>query len=99
MNGRKTDRSKSSKLGRACSENTKTYAQLSELDKKTYELIKVVLGCVFRYPLATEKHVQNALNAGASKQEISEALILAGAECGTPQPCWQKELFNKYLEK
>lgn len=67
------------------------------LDKKTKELLMVALACVFRCPHCTEDHVKGALDAGASKEEITEALLIAAVEGAGTQLAWKKELFMKYL--
>jgi len=67
------------------------------LDKKTKELLMTALACVFRCPHCTEEHIQGALDAGASKEEITEALLIAAVEGAGTQLAWNKEVFKKYL--
>ncbi len=43
------------------------------LDKKTKELLMVALAGVFRCPHCMEEHLEKALEAGASKEEVTEA--------------------------
>ena len=77
-------------FSRACKEK-------GVLDRKTKELLMAALACVFRCPDCTEAHIKGALEAGASKEEITEALLIASLEAAGTQLAWQKELFIKYL--
>jgi len=67
------------------------------LDKKTKELLMASLACVFRCPHCTEEHVKGALDSGASKEEITEALLIAAVEGAGTQLAWHKETLMKYL--
>jgi AhpD family alkylhydroperoxidase len=67
------------------------------LDKKTKELLMVALACVFRCPHCTEEHIKGALEAGATKEEVTEALLIAAVEGAGTQLAWNKETFIKYL--
>ena len=65
------------------------------LDKKTKELLMLALACVFRCPHCTEDHIKGALDAGASREEIAEALLIAAVEGAGTQLAWKKETFRK----
>lgn len=67
------------------------------LDTKTKELLMAALACVFRCPHCTEQHIKAALDAGASKEEVTEALLIAAVEGAGTQLAWNRELFMKYL--
>jgi AhpD family alkylhydroperoxidase len=67
------------------------------LDKKTKELLMVALASVFRSPFCTVEHIQDALKAGATKEEITEALLIAAVEGAVTQLAWRKDIFVKYL--
>jgi AhpD family alkylhydroperoxidase len=67
------------------------------LDKKTKELLMAVLACVFRSPVCTEEHIKGALEAGATKEEITEALLIAAVEGAGTQLAWNKETLMNYL--
>ncbi len=67
------------------------------LDRKTKELLMTALACVFRCPHCTEEHIQGALDAGATKEEITEALLIAAVEGAGTQLAWTKETYVKYL--
>lgn len=67
------------------------------LDKKTKELLMAALACVFRCPHCTEEHIKGALEAGASKEEITEVLLIAAVEGAGTQLAWRKDIFTKYL--
>ncbi len=67
------------------------------LDKKTKELLMASLACVFRCPHCTEEHVKGALAAGATKEEVTEALLIAAVEGAGTQLAWNKDVLMKYL--
>lgn len=67
------------------------------LDEKTKQLLMAALACVFRCPHCVEEHIRDALKAGASKKEVTEALLLAAVEGAGTQLAWNEETFMKYL--
>lgn len=69
----------------------------SVLDRKTRELLQLALACVFRCPHCTESHIRRALEVGASRQEVAEALLIAAVEGAGTQLYWKKELFESLL--
>jgi AhpD family alkylhydroperoxidase len=71
--------------------------QKSALDTKTKELIRLAVASVFRCQHCTEHHIKDAIVAGATKQEISEAILLSSLQAAGTQLNWNKELFEKYL--
>ncbi len=75
---------------KACNEN-------GVLDKKTKELLMLTLASVFRCPHCTEAHIKAAIEAGVSKEEITEALLIAAVEGAGTQLSWAKEIYLKYL--
>jgi AhpD family alkylhydroperoxidase len=75
---------------KACLEN-------GVLDRKTKELLMTAMASAFRCSPCTEEHIKGALEAGASKEEITEALLIAAVEGAETQLTWQKDLYKKYL--
>jgi len=67
------------------------------LDPTTKELLMLALACVFRCPHCTETHIRAALDAGATKEQITEALLIAAVEGAGTQLAWNKEIYLKYL--
>ena len=67
------------------------------LDKKTKELLMASLACVFRCPHCVEEQIVGALDAGASKEEVNEALVIAAVQGAGTQLAWNKETFMKHL--
>ena len=67
------------------------------LDKKTRELLMLALASVFRCPHCTEAHIKTALEMGVSKEEITEALLIAAVEGAGTQLAWAKDVYQKYL--
>ncbi|MFA5335428.1 MAG: carboxymuconolactone decarboxylase family protein [Candidatus Omnitrophota bacterium] len=88
---------KKSPLGAAYQHFSNTAKQKTVLDTKTKELIRLSVASVFRCKHCTEHHIKDALAAGATKEEISEALLLASLQSAGTQLNWNKELFEKYL--
>jgi AhpD family alkylhydroperoxidase len=86
-----------SPLGAAYQHFSSVAKQKTVLDDKTKELIRVAIASVFRCNHCTEHHIKDALTAGATKEEISEALLLASLQSAGTQLNWCKELFEKYL--
>ncbi len=78
-------------FSRACYEHT-------VLDPKTKELLMLALACAFRCPHCTETHIVKALEAGASKREVTEALLIAAMEAAGTQLAWIREVYEKRLE-
>jgi len=89
---------KSPELGRPLQEFYEACKDKGVLDKKTKELLMLALASVFRCPHCTEEHIKGALEASASKEEITEALLIAAVEGAGTQLAWQKDIFMKYLE-
>ena len=86
-----------SKIGAAL-ENLKTVSdEPSALDTKTKELIKFVVASVLRCDHCTHSHLKKALAAGATKHEITEALLIAAMQTAATQTSWNKDMFEKYL--
>lgn len=75
----------------ACNEN-------GVLDKKTKELLMLTLASVFRCPHCTEAHIKAALEAGLTREEITEALLIAAVESAGTQLSWAKDIYLKYLD-
>ncbi|MGD0597033.1 MAG: carboxymuconolactone decarboxylase family protein [Sedimentisphaerales bacterium] len=69
------------------------------LDTKTRELLMLSLASAFRCPHCTEAHIQAALEAGVSREEITEALLIAAVEAAGTQLNWAREIYLKYLGK
>ncbi|OGS21260.1 MAG: hypothetical protein A3J83_06715 [Elusimicrobia bacterium RIFOXYA2_FULL_40_6] len=67
------------------------------LDKKTKELIRLAVASVFRCTHCTEIHIEEALEAGATKAEISEALLLSSLQAAGTQLNWHREFFEEKL--
>ena len=89
--------SKLSPLGKAYQHFSNAAKQETVLDKKTKELIRLAIASVFRCQHCTEHHIKDAIEAGATKQEIAEAILLASLQSAGTQLNWDKELFEKYL--
>lgn len=67
------------------------------LDRKTKELIASATASVGRCPHCTEGHLEGAKQAGASEEEIAEALAVAWAQGSGTQVFWMKEVFDDLL--
>ena len=87
----------SPELGKPLQDFYEACKEKGVLDKKTKELLMLALACVFRCPHCTEEHIRGALDAGASKEEITEALLIAAVEGASTQLAWKKDIYMKYL--
>ena len=67
------------------------------LDKKVKELLMLALACTHRCPHCTQEHIERAIKAGCSKQEVTEALLIAAVEGAGTQLYWAKGTFDKHL--
>jgi len=52
---------------------------------------------VFRCKHCTEHHIKDAIEAGATKQEVAEAILLSSLQAAGTQLNWHKEFFEEYL--
>jgi AhpD family alkylhydroperoxidase len=87
----------SPEIGGALSDFYQACNEAGVLDKKTKELLMLALASVFRCPHCTESHIKAALEVGASKEEITEALLIAAVEGAGTQLAWTSETYLKYL--
>ena len=88
---------KDTELGKAFNHFYIACNQKSVLENKTRELLMAALACVLRCPHCTEEHIKKALEAGCSKREVREALLIAAVEDAGTQLAWRKEVYEKYL--
>jgi len=88
---------KQSPLGAAYAHFSNVAGQKTVLDPKTKELIRLAIASVFRCKHCTEHHIQDALDAGATKQEVSEAILLSALQAAGTQLNWHKEFFEEKL--
>jgi AhpD family alkylhydroperoxidase len=84
-------------VGRPFKEFYDACCQEGVLDKKTKELLLLTAASVLRCSNSIEEHIKGALKAGASREEITECLLLAAAQAAAGQLAWNKELYEKYL--
>lgn len=68
------------------------------LDKRTKELLMLAISSIYRCSDCIEEHLKNALDAGATKEEITETLLIVAVEAGSSQLAWAKELYCKYID-
>lgn len=86
-------------LGDAHEQIAKAVDQAGPLDRKCCELIKIGLSVGAGLETATRSHARRALEHGASRTEIEQAILLAMNTCGFPrtvaawkwaQPCFDE---------
>lgn len=87
----------SPKLGSAYQHFRNVANQDGVLDPKTRELLMVALSSVLRCPHCVEDHIVRAQEVGASKEEVTEALLIAAFEGAGTQLAWKKEVFSRLL--
>jgi AhpD family alkylhydroperoxidase len=88
-----------SPLGAAYAHFSNVAGQKTVLDSKTKELIRLAVASVFRCQHCTEHHIKDALEAGATKQEISEAILLSALQAAGTQLNWHKSFFDEELSE
>lgn len=71
-------------LNRAMANAYKIAWRDGALDKKTKEIIAVVVASVLRCKHCTENHLEKAIKAGATKKQIAEAIGVAWMMGGAP---------------
>lgn len=84
-------------IGRKFREFQTTLMERSVLDKKTKELLMLALASVFRCRYCTEAHIKGTLDAGATREEVAEALLTAALEAAGTQLYWAKDTYEKYF--
>jgi len=67
------------------------------LDRKTRELLMTALAGASACSARIEEQIRLALDAGASKEEITEALLIATVEGAGAHLIWKTDLYKKYL--
>lgn len=87
----------SPEVGQAYADFNEACKQKTVLEPKTRELLMLALACAFRCPHCTETHIMRALEAGASKREVTEALLIAADEAAGTQLAWLREVYEKRL--
>ena len=88
---------KDSKIAKALEDLKAAGNEKSALDTKTKELLKFVVASLSRCDHCTQSHLKKALAAGASKAEITEALLIGGLQSACTQMSWDISVFEKYL--
>jgi AhpD family alkylhydroperoxidase len=88
---------KHTSVGAAYQHFSMTVKQRSVLDDKTKELLRLALASAFRCRHCTQDHIKKAIAAGATKQEISEALLITALQAAGTQLNWDLEDFENYL--
>lgn len=67
------------------------------LDRKTKELIAVVASSLGRCPHCTDGHLAGAREAGATEEEIAEALAVGWTQGGGTELFWMKDVYDEVL--
>ena len=77
----------------------KVVDQAGPLDRKCCELIKIGLSVGAGLETATQSHARRALEHGASRAEVEQAILLAMNTCGFPRTVaawkWVQPCFNE----
>ena len=87
----------SPEFGKAFENFYKVCEEDGVLDNKTRALLMLALTSVFRSLSNAEEHLNRAFEAGATKEEITEALLIAAAEGARAQLNFEKQICLKYL--
>jgi AhpD family alkylhydroperoxidase len=87
----------SEEVGKGFAEFYKAATSKGVLDDKTRELLMLALASTQRCPHCTEAHIKQALEVGASKAEVTEALLIAAVEGAGTQLMWCKDIYEEHL--
>ena len=68
-------------------------------DEKTRALMTVALASVFRCPQLVQAHADRAIAAGASKEDVAEALLIAAAAGAGSHTRLTREVYDGYLDR
>ncbi|HRK31246.1 MAG TPA: carboxymuconolactone decarboxylase family protein [Tepidisphaeraceae bacterium] len=86
-------------LGRAHEAIARAVDSAGPLDAKTCSLIKIGLSVGGGLESATKSHVRRAMQNGASREEIEQAVLLAMNTCGFPRTVagwqWAQQQFER----
>jgi AhpD family alkylhydroperoxidase len=87
----------SPKLGASLSHFTLTCKEKTVLDVKTRELIQMAVASISRCQHCTESYLKKALEAGATKQEVAETLLIVAMQSARTQLSWNGDFFQEQL--
>ena len=87
----------SPEIGKAFESFHKACEEDGVLDKKTKELLMLALTSAFRSINSIDEHIDRSLKAGATKEEITETLLITAAEGALAQLAFEKQPCLKYL--
>ena len=86
-------------LGEAHQNIAKAVEGYGPLDAKMLQLIKIGISAGAGLETATKSHVRRAMEAGATRQEIEQAILLVMNTCGFPRTVaswsWAQEQFAR----
>ena len=87
------------KLGEAHQQVADAVSDIGPLDEKTRELIKVGISLGAGLESATKSHVRRALEAGASVEELEQAIMLGMNTVGFPATVAAWSWMNQQVER
>jgi len=87
----------SPELGKPFAECCQSYQEKGVLDRKTKELLMMAVASISRSRHGMEEHIKGALAAGATREEVTEAILIIAVEGASSQLTWQEKLCIQYL--
>lgn len=69
------------------------------LSTKVKELIAIALSIAVHCEPCIKVHIRRAAKAGATAEEIAEALAVTMVMCGGPADVWTRKIFDEEIEK
>lgn len=75
------------------------HANGGPLDEKTRWLVKVAISATQGYTFALQTHINKALSAGCSKEEIKHAILLIAPSVGFPRMMESLLVFREMFEE
>ena len=78
-------------LGRLWEEVARAVDRTGPLDTRTRELVKLGIALGNFHETAARSHIRRAVAAGASREEVEQAVLLSATTCGLPRAVagWQ----------
>ena len=87
----------SPELGAPFEESRNSCQDKGVLDRKTKELLMMAVASMSHSRRSMAKHIKGALAAGATKEEVTEAILIVAVEGACSQLTCQEELCREYL--
>ncbi len=90
-------------IGQAHESVAQAVEQSGPMDRKACELVKIGISLGAGLESATKSHVRRAVEAGATEEEVEQAILLGVNTCGFPRAVaawsWAQQQFERDREE